>query len=62
MPTYVYRCPVCNRVEAKQRTIEYRDDAPTCDHRDGLGATVKMERMLAMPMVRVNGPAVPRGS
>lgn len=62
MPTYEYKCPYCGRVQTAQRTVEYRDDGPRCDHVAEIGGFVRTERQLAAPMGRVDGPAVPRGS
>lgn len=47
MPIYVYKCPFCLKEEDHFRTVDERNDAPSCHNR-------KMERVITIPMVFVS--------
>ena len=43
MPLYTYRCQECHKTEDVVRTVDARDDAPTCHG--------PMRRVLSLPMI-----------
>lgn len=57
MPLYAYECAQCAKSRSDMRTIENRNNGPTCDR-----CRRKMTLVISPVAGIVKNPAVPRGS